>query len=355
MWPYDYFNQYSNIEVDYKIYQPKTVFWAIYSKGDYRNLKARFESEIKKIELKFAGKLVPLKPVIGNKIVQGNIRDKILENIIKATFVICDITPENAEPFYKQKEKEPRFNASVMWELGIAMAWKMEEQVIIVCRSKYLNSVIKHGLPFDIRTDSVRPIGNDYKEINNIIKKQYKALEEKKDLLIKNIKSRLDGQCLKFLSDKHGNMFTGQNTDNNTIRHLLELRIISAKVYPTKPITYGYILNGIGKIILKHEFKIELYKDIVPDMFLAEFSHWHTKREAQDFKRTYGVKWQECVSIFSRFIPDSCKEEIAMKFSEAPRKFDYVYHYFGNYPFDFIMQQTIEKIKKSDNKIKKFL
>lgn len=347
MWPYDYLNQYSNIEIDYKIGQYKSVFWAISSKGNYKNIKGKFKKYIKNTQLKFGNEKIFLKAVIGNE-VKGNIRTRILDNIIKATFVVCDITPDGYD-----KNGCLIFNENVMWELGIAMAWKTEEQVIILCNDKRREEVINTGLPFDIKTDSIQPIDKNYKNIQNIIKVHWEGFEEKRDILIKNIKSKLDGQSLRFLHDKHGTVFTEGDTDINTVRNLLGLCIISAKVYPGKTITYGYVLTRIGRILLNKEFGIKLYPDIVLDMFLAQFSGGYSK-EAKDFKRLYGKKWSECISIVSEFIPSGCKKAIERKLDRQCREFDYVYHYFDDYKFDYIMEETINKIGKSKRSLAEF-
>lgn len=91
MWPYDYFNQFSNIEIDSNIGQKKKLFFAFSYKGT-QNKRDNFKKTIDKLNEQPSAFL--FEPVIANEIKKGDINDNILTEIIASTFIVCDITPD---------------------------------------------------------------------------------------------------------------------------------------------------------------------------------------------------------------------------------------------------------------------
>ena len=221
MWPYEYFNQYSALETELEREGKKLAFvvtW--FGDGEHEEAQNIVLKNIKEVLGKRdSPREVELwnrkdgkeREIIKYRIAamrsdyfpEGSILINILARIIEATFVVCDITPID------YKNKKPIFNGNVMFELGIAMAWKMPEQLIILCGDKKLSL---DYLPFDLKNYNVKQIDYGSNKLENELGKEYlkdrlESFQFKKDILIKNIKSNLDRFSLDFLIGKHGLMF----------------------------------------------------------------------------------------------------------------------------------------------------
>ncbi|MBI5873149.1 MAG: hypothetical protein HZB36_03280 [Candidatus Omnitrophica bacterium] len=317
MWPYDYFHQVSTIEIDEKIGSEKSVFVSIWFGGEEKQSPA-YNQQQKKIELikKIVGQLkignTSFQPRIVNE--SGEIFSKIQQDIIKSTFVICDLTP-------RWYESEIYFCDNVLFELGLAMAWKMEEQVILLWDKQGEEKKKFHSkhLPSDFKTHYVDEVDSsnegEFKEdLTRVIKKRYESFEYRKDIFIKNAKSKLDLASLRFLRNQKGLLFADPPVDVislMTLRHLMDLGIIRAIIY-RNDWTFAYYLTKFGRIILEKEFGVRLFPEILADMLFVRYFRFDPEGEFRKkikyWEDAYQKKFWECLRSFNDLIPSAIKE-----------------------------------------------
>lgn len=370
MWPYDYFNQYSSLETELerdRKHMAFIVMWfgdtkkegiqdQIYQKmqriiGTPKNPRAvvvldRFD------KCRVDRKLIyTIHTIRSDEIKKGNITVNILGMILEASLIICDITPSNDD------YSKPDFSPNVMFELGIAMAWKMPEQVVIICKEKNGD---KLKLPFDITTNSVSFIKN-YNELRVVIKEKLESFQDKKNLMIKNVKARLEKDSISALVRRNGLMFFESNLDTHTIRYLLNLGVIRTEIFPSRKISFGYCLTEIGKHVLlelrkgyEFEFKkaanICLYPDKVIDMYLVRYWAGYSKafrKKQRKFKEIHGTEWKQCVEEFLEKIPGFCSKALIAKYklkNTFNGKLNIFNKYLEDYNYDFIESNTLKKL-----------
>jgi len=121
-------------------------------------------------------------------LVSNSIPVDILDGIGRAKFLLFDIS----------NEEKDRPNSNVMYELGIAHATRLPEEVIIVRDEESESS------PFDIQhirwnSFSTQKIEESRAKIEKLIKNAEKQIDLTKDLMVKNTLSSLDFETISFL------------------------------------------------------------------------------------------------------------------------------------------------------------
>jgi hypothetical protein len=364
MWPYDYFNQYSSIEIDSRMGPRKTIFFGLWYGGKkYVKTQDNKCKSFKRIISKKIIKNITLDSIIAKETKKGDIGIDILKSILNASFVVCDITPMNENAFVLGRA-DPVFNQNVMYELGLATAWKMEEQVIILCDEKLKARLSKGQLPFDIQQYYIDFIDSRYDGLADIIRARYKKFIYKKDILIRNVKSKLDKESLNMLVRGYGLIFM-EPYDTSTIRHLLNLGIVQTTILTlTRGIGYAYRINDLGKIILRNELHAYLFPDILIDMHWVRYCHGDKsifEEKRAEFEKTYGLKWQEqCLDIVLMYMDKNIKAVLTKKlklqknYVEAKElNLDIFSHYLEAYTYD--VRNTIGSIIKGREKISHYL
>lgn len=364
MWPYDYFNAFSSVELCNeieKINKKEKFFIAMWFGGKKKKLKSKQNDVYEKIRSaiesnKDSRKLVihtstgeekanrwllyRLKAMRADNIRRGDLNINILGKIIESKLIICDITPmpDNNE-----------INANVILELGIAMAWKMPEQVIILCQKTKENIIFEKVS--DIKMYHIDFINQEYQGLEGIIDKRLKLLNDKNDILLKNIRSKLDGISLGLLRKQRGLMFAPEKLDTNTthtIRHLINLGVFRTEIF-TKPlesgISFGYCFTDMGKKVLE-DLDIYLYPDILIDIYLVRYWAGYPKQFAKkkkEFSKKYGLKFDKSLDIFIKAIPRGFKRQLFSKYKDKLNVFN---KYLEEYPFDFTFENTVKKWEK---------
>ena len=149
---------------------------------------SQFESRWKEIFVP-AIESCDLKPCRTKELLVSNsIPVDILDGIGRAKFLLFDIS----------NEEKDRPNSNVMYELGIAHATRLPEEVIIVRDEESESS------PFDIQhirwnSFSTQKIEESRAKIEKLIKNAEKQIDLTKDLMVKNTLSSLDFETISFL------------------------------------------------------------------------------------------------------------------------------------------------------------
>ncbi len=393
MWPYEFFNQYSALINEFKKdndkvgHQKKKIFVSMWygdegdnsekerlrfynegiktvveQEGIYKAISTKIKDKDQNIDIDFRLKYL-LESTIADETRKGDISFDIFSKIIEASLIICDVTP--IEIINDKKEPEPVFCANVMAEIGLSLAWKLPEQVIIL-----FNTANKFGfrlgkLPFNIKGYFVHELDfvkvNFGNELFKIIQSRFKEIEEKKSIFIKNIKTKLDQNSLRALAGRNGLMFFDQNIDVHTIRYLLSLGIIRTEQFPSRPISFGYCLTEMGKIILT-QLGIQLFQEEFIDFYLVRYWEGYPAAEGyaphnfeekqKEFEEAYGMSWKGGLKTFVKYIPDLIKKELenSFKIEQNEDKYDLkIFPVFvDNYPFGLvnsIVLRWLEEVK----------
>ncbi len=191
-----------------------------------------FEPRWKSI-FKPAIKSYNLKPYrVKERLVGDSIPIDILNGLNRAKFLLFDIS----------NEKTGKPNSNVMYELGIAHATRLPEEVIIVRdeQSKDIPFDIKH-----IRWNNFSPqkIDQSVGKIKNLIKKAEKEVDLTKDLLIQKTLNSLDQDMMGFLE---------------TVRNFTETGF---DLYPFDPDGKG--LYGLPNKDCSEEYLLELARSLI--------------------------------------------------------------------------------------------
>jgi hypothetical protein len=392
MWPYDFFNSYSSLINEFGEEVEKTnvkkieakrkkVFLAKWfedpNKDKEKNLRKLIESIDININIctekdsdKISDKLrywlkMEISKDIQNK--KGNINIGIFALIIESSLVILDITPMNKKELLEGRDDKPHFNPNVLAELGLALAWKMSEQVIILWDKDLL--LEKYPLPFDIRGYFVAKV--DFNDLENKefnlkehIVEHLKAINFRKQILIKNIKSKLDRDSLSLLVHNQGLIFSQQYSGNSfyydrelgTIRHLLNLGLFRTEKYPD--LTFGYYLTDLGRYFLKNTYRegiVKLYPKIFAEFIRVSFWLRNSKKDHLDrknfikeqkgFHAEYRIKWKDSDNILRKLLK-------AKGIKDADNVFDMFNNYTNNKSFEHVMKEIIYPWKQKIDKLK---
>ncbi len=208
-----------------------------------------------------------LKPYrIKERLVSNSISSDILDAIGRSKFLLFDISNEEmGQP-----------NSNVMYELGIAHAIRLPEEVIIVRDEKSENT------PFDIKhirwnnIFSQKP-KESITKIKKLIRTAEKELDLTKDIMVKNVLSSMDSDMILFLDCARDNYNGGFDLSifdpdrkglyglptkdcseeylRKLARYLINLKVIrSAGPVPMEKRIFGwapeYYLTEFGKVIL---------------------------------------------------------------------------------------------------------
>jgi hypothetical protein len=365
MWPYDYFNQFSSIECDMSMGKRKKIFLAIWYDGDKRG-----SPQTKKIEkirgiinnLRFDGCRFEL--VTEKEIKKGRFHENILRNIIDATFVICDITLMGEVKLSSSFKDKKRWavNPNVMYELGVASAWKLKEQVIVLYDH---TASKKHGAELstvvsnigDLKRELIKDSVSEAK-LTKIIRESWDDYKGKRDLLINNVRSKLDNESLRFLLEPyntHGLLFSlnkpicGQEIA--TVRWLLNIGILRTITFPNdEKAPYAYSLTRVGQWIVK-EHDSYIYPNILIDTyelihFLGEKYRKYFKEKLKWFKVFYNVKsWGKFVSIITNEIPGSLRTAYTRQGNNVRKDTNLLYVFLSKENYDTVKSVIIEKMK----------
>jgi hypothetical protein len=342
MWPYDHFNQYSGLINEFEIEieefekdpqtnkagpRKKIIFLAKNydesQKGFKRETELRkfLDHDIKIIEKEIINEYSGISDKLRYRLKsmmpkdpphqEGDINFKILGGIIQASLVILDITPTG------KVKKRFIFNENVMAELGLALAWKMPEQVICLWDTSRFAFDGKN-LPFDIQNYFVKKLNfcnldNKNDNLKDYIEDRIKKIEFTKSIFIKNIITKLDSEALELLRSTRGLIFTlGTQRDSvfyplrvATLRHLLNLGIFRIEIFLPGSLDYGYYLTDFGRVILIKLGVKELYCKRFAEFIRV--SYWmrdsnkgnvaHKEKfdeKKAEFRAYYDIDWDKC-------------------------------------------------------------
>jgi hypothetical protein len=272
MWPYDYYcangaiiNEFNSDCTDFKI--EREVF-VVKWYGDTEDEIAREQEKyrnmatiIDKTDITIDDTRYKLKASIAENTKMGSITLDIFKKIMESTFVVIDITPLYYRQWgKKEEEKDALFCANAMLELGLSMAWKMEEQVICLWDKK--NPLT--DLPFNLKNYSAIEIDFDCllsgkNNFKKLLENRIEALDFKKNVFIQSIKSKLDGQSIIYFIERKGNLFTDLSADINTLRRLIDLGLIAVELYSNPKGNWTYYLTDLGRFILSKYLKKKLF------------------------------------------------------------------------------------------------
>ena len=329
MWPYEFFHQYSAIDINEGMGVQKKIFLSIYF-DEKDSLQDKRINEIKSIIDNYRdaqGNLYHLKVEQDRGVFNTN----ILKDIADSTIVICDITLMGKCEV--RRRSEAIFNANVMYELGLAVAWKMEEQVILIWDEAAGGGFNPNDLPSDFKTMFVEKVSSKYgietvqgsKNITDIIAKRLNAFEQRKNLIIKNLKGMLDENSMLMLRNHHHGLMISLRRETvedilmlpQSLRHLLNTGMLRLETFPSDPPTWGYSWTEIGREVMR-QMKQLVYPDILIDADLI--TQWHNEHEWLEchdkegyFKEKYGLIWGDTIQDFVTFIPDAQQKEILVK------------------------------------------
>lgn len=149
--------------------EKKSIFWIMQYSSPFKDVYKKFKQKLSR-NYRF---IDPLE----NKN-QTAILAKIIPQIIAADFVIADVSTIGYDA---SDDNRPLFNGNVMFELGVAMAYR--KNLIMI------SSATRKGLPFDISGYHV----NDYVEVNiDQFVKEIKAILDDQETVYSNPVSDLD-------------------------------------------------------------------------------------------------------------------------------------------------------------------
>ena len=327
MWPYDCFNEYSALINEFNVDDNGDKRRKVFVAKDYG------EADREKIIIKAIKKAIPSVEVVDRdskkieedivryglvesmprKTKKGDINLDILIKIIQARLFIADITPKILKTVSNKKKKgkgiveKEIVNNNVIFELGLALAWKIPEQVVIIYDAKF--DLRKHKLPFDIqgyfcREVSFKEKDKPIKKIEKFIKEHLEDIESKKNIIIKNILSKIDAVSLQLLLREEGRPFPQDRYDLGTIRHLMSLGIINIERYPLKSdgtIDHICYFTELGRFLLKKGLGVNPVDKLFADVVLLRYWKGYKETDGEayakkhnSFKLEHGVMWTKC-------------------------------------------------------------
>ena len=165
-------------------------------------------------------------------------------------FEISFVTPEIV---LSNGERTRYRNANVMYELGLAHAWRLPEEIVVIRDDD-------KRLPFDISAfrvhtyDPSDTVGSINK-ISEIIKGALTEVNRAKSVMVERAANSLDGQCLQFMNRVQGHYFSETIVDDlklrNTISRLLDLGMIRFHT-SGDGVSYAYHWTDLGWDVFKY-------------------------------------------------------------------------------------------------------
>ncbi len=245
MYPYDFFTQY---RVDNLI---DRIFVGMWFNEEH---KLRFDNIIVK-----AIDQSKLKPYRVDQPVSGDsIPINILEGILNSRIVLFDVSYITPEIVLKDSAKKRFRNANVMYELGLAHAWRLPEEIIVIRDDT-------DQLPFDItafRVHTYNPIDivGSIEQISRIIKDAGIEINRAKSIIVERAAKSLDSRCLAFMHDNRGHYFSEPQYNSivaDTINRFLNLGILLLDTSGGGG-SYAYHWTELGRDVMKY-FGIQLH------------------------------------------------------------------------------------------------
>lgn len=237
MYPYDFFTQY---RVDSLINQ---VFIGMWFSNDH---KSRFDNIIAKACSDIAPYRVD-QPVSG-----GSIPIDILEGILRSRLLLFEISYITPEITLPDGSKARYRNANVMYELGLAHAWRLPEEIIVIRDDN-------DKLPFDITAFRVHTYdsGNESGSINKlseIINKAIAEVDRAKSIIVERAAKSLDARCLDFINNNKGHYFSETQYNvvlTNVINRLFDLGMLWFDTAGGGG-SYAYHWTELGRDVFKY-------------------------------------------------------------------------------------------------------
>lgn len=239
MHPYDFFTKYRVDSLN------NNVFVGMWFDEEH---KPRFNNIISKAIEKCGG-LIPYRvdqPVSGDSI-PINILQGILDSRL-ILFEVSYITPEITLP---NNERKRYRSANVMYELGLAHAWRLPEEIIVLREDR-------ETLPFDVtafrvHTYDPNAVDSSIEQISDLITRALAEIDRAKSIMVKRATMSLDSQCLGFIHDNKGHYFSEKRYEpvlSNIITRLLDLGIL---LFDTSGGggSYAYHWTELGRDVIK--------------------------------------------------------------------------------------------------------
>jgi len=190
-------------------------------------IKPAFKEQINGVSLN------PYRVNVSN--ISASILIDILEGIRSSRFILGDITPIG------EIGGKPVCNGNVMYEIGIAQAIRLPEEVVLFSSDKYETEEGDKKIPFDllqIRVNDYDPDGNPEeasKHLRKIIIECLSEIDQNKSLFVKHAAESLDFDCLTVLFYAHESPSKSVNPSIEiheimAISRLLELGLLTAQL-----------------------------------------------------------------------------------------------------------------------------
>ncbi len=173
----------------------------------------------------------------------------ILEGILNSRLVLFEIsyiTQSNTIPVESQR----RFrNENVMYELGLAQAWRLPEEIIVIRDDPDL-------LPFDIqafRVHTYDPSNADgsIRDLQGIINRSLQEIDRTKSMMVERAARSLDMLCYKFMRDMKAHYFSEKEikydpATSHIISRLFDLGLLWFDTYDRRG-SYAYHWTELGR------------------------------------------------------------------------------------------------------------
>lgn len=283
MYPYNFYNLFPPFPHDNKVF----VAMSFDEKFKYRWEKV-IEPAIKSVPASSSSSDVMLEPYrVDMRVVSDSIITDIVSGIGNCRLVFADISA--LEYFDDQKNKVPSVNQNVAYELGIAHAVRLPEEVIL------FKSDDEH-LMFDlvsVRVNKYKP--DDYPEKAKCLVKEalMSAIEEidlRKHLSVKHAVDSLTFECIQYLLDrklkensviysKELRSLRNSKRDSyraasitlrsNTIQYLLDLGIIRVYYPELKSDLFTVGKEGLNEYSGKRMYPLTPFGEVVTKEIIA--------------------------------------------------------------------------------------
>jgi len=214
--------------------------------------KPRYDNVIVK-----AIKNANLKPYRVDQPVSGDsIPINILQGILNSKIVLFDVSYITSEISISPSVKKRFRNANVMYELGLAHAWRLPEEIIVIRDDE-------DSLPFDVTTFRAHKydfnnVDSSINQLSKVITDSFSEINRAKSLMVERAAKSLDSRCINFIFSNRGRYFSETKYDPvtaNIINRLLDLRILWIDTSGGGG-SYAYHWTELGRDVIKYH-KIE--------------------------------------------------------------------------------------------------
>ena len=237
MYPYDFFTQY---RVASLINRAFVGMW----------FSLEHESRFDNIIIKAIKNCQGMEPYRVDQPVSGDsIPINILEGILNSRIVLFEIS--YITPKLNGDEKQFR-NANVMYELWLAHAWRLSEEIIVIRDDN-------NPLPFDVTTFRVhtydpKDTATSVEQISRIINNALTEIDRAKSIIVERAAKSLDSRCLGFMHENRGHYFSEPQYNPiiaDIINRLLNLGILWFDTSGGGG-TYAYHWTELGRDVMKY-------------------------------------------------------------------------------------------------------